>query len=265
MRQFVGSWIVCAVLMVGAGATARGQAVASSPAPQGTPPPSPSPAIPAIPAIPDVPAGGVTAVPTGSAPVAQPAAGVAPPVQGRAFTGSTGLIFNAVRAERVADFERALAYFVAALEKSTDAGVRAQAKGWRIMKAAEPGPNNTVLYVFLIDPTVPKADYSLGPILAEAYPDPAELQQIWKLYTSAVTSGGSLLNLSPLTLPKPTGPLTIPAPPAAGTSKTPAAGAPATPAAGTSKTPATGAPTTPAGTAPVAPATPSRQAPPLPR
>jgi len=226
VRQFVGSWIVCAVLTVGAGATARGQAVASSPAPQRTPPPSP--------AIQDGPAGGAPAVPPGSAPVAQPAAGVAPPVQGRAFTGSTGLIFNAVRAERVADFERALAYFVAALEKSTDAGVRAQARGWRIMKAAEPGPNNTVLYVFLIDPAVPKADYSLGPILAEAYPDPAELQQIWKLYTGAVTSGGSLLNLSPLTLPKPTGPLTLPGPAAAGT------------------------PTTPAGTAPVAPATPSR-------
>jgi hypothetical protein len=67
-----------------------------------------------------------------------------------------------------------------------------------VFKAAEPGPGGTALYVFVIDPTVPGADYGLGRILAEAYPDTAQLQEIWKLYSGAVTSGGSLLNLSPV-------------------------------------------------------------------
>lgn len=220
MRQHPVGWWLTAILLCGASAAASAQAV----------PPSPPAQTPAAAAPGGAPQpGGVAPGQAGGTPATQP--GVAPPVQGRVFTGSTGLVFNAVRTERVADFERALSYFQAALDKSTDPGIRAQAKGWRILKAAEPGPNGTVLYVFLIDPTVPKADYSLGPILAEAYPDPAELQQIWKLYTSAVTSGGSLLNLAPVMLPAPTGPLTIPAAPAgAAAPGPPATLAPATPA-----------------------------------
>jgi len=54
-----------------------------------------------------------------------------------------------------------------------------------------------VLYVFVLDPTVPGADYGLGRILAEAY-EPTQLQEIWRLYTGAVTSGGTLLNLTPV-------------------------------------------------------------------
>jgi hypothetical protein len=60
-----------------------------------------------------------------------------------------------------------------------------------------------VLYVFLLDPTVMGADYSLGRILADAYPDQAKLQEIWKLYSGSVT-GGSLLNLTPVKSAPPT-------------------------------------------------------------
>lgn len=229
MNELVGRWIVVALL---ACVSAWGADTAHAQALPGTtpaaptypeapstvaPPPSQAPAAPAAPG--QAPATPPQAPGTPGA----PQAGTAPPVLGRVFVAPQGLVFNTVRAERVSDFERAMSYFQAALEKSTDPAIRAQAKGWRMFKATEPGPNNTVLYVFLLDPTVPKADYSLGPILADAYPDPAELQQIWKLYTSAVTSGGTILNLTPLVLPKPTGPLTIPAPVAPGT-----AGAPAT-------------------------------------
>jgi hypothetical protein len=118
-------------------------------------------------------------------------------VPARSFTAPTGLLLMTVRPERVADFERVIGFLQAALEKSADTKDRDQARGWRIFKAAEPGPGNTVLYVSLLDPTVPGADYGLGRILAEAY-DTTQLQQIWKLYTGAVTSGGSLLNLSPV-------------------------------------------------------------------
>jgi hypothetical protein len=113
------------------------------------------------------------------------------------------MIFNTVRLDRVADFEAVIAYLQAALEKATDPTTMAQAKGWRVFKAAEAGPNGTVLYVFVLDPTVPGADYGLGRILADAYPDPVQLQEIWKLYTSSVTSGGSLLNLEPSNPPLP--------------------------------------------------------------
>ena len=116
----------------------------------------------------------------------------------RTFTAPAGMILNAVRPERVADFEKVIGYLQEALASSNDPTVRSQGQGWRVMKASEPGPNGSVLYVFLLDPTVPGADYGLGRILAEAIPEQAKLQEVWKLYTDSIASGGSLLNLTPV-------------------------------------------------------------------
>lgn len=118
----------------------------------------------------------------------------------RTFTSPAGLILNAVRPERVADFEKVVGFLHAALASSSDATVRAQAEGWRVFKASEPGPNGSVLFVFFLDPAVSGADYGLGRILAEAYPDQVKLQEIWKLYTDSLASGGSLLSLTPVTV-----------------------------------------------------------------
>jgi hypothetical protein len=63
--------------------------------------------------------------------------------------------------------------------------------------------------VFLFDPTVAGADYGLGRILAEAFPDQTKLQEIWKLYTDSLASGGSLLSLTPV---QPTSPAATPQP-----------------------------------------------------
>lgn len=167
---------------------------------------------------------GGPAAPAPGAPAGQgapaPQAAQAQPAVPRVFSGTAGLLFNTVRADRVADFERVLGHLQAALETSKDPKVREQAKGWKVLKAAEPGPNGTVLYVFVIDPVVPDADYGLGRILAEAIPDPAQLQEVWRLYMGAITSGGTLLNLRAIE----------PAAAAAGTA--PAGARPVTPAPG---------------------------------
>jgi hypothetical protein len=161
-----------------------------------------------------------------------PAPVVAPtPLTARTFLGKAGLIFNAVRPERTVDFELVMGYLQAALAKSTDATVRAQAQGWQVFKATEPGPNGTVLYVFLIDPAVPGAEYGLGRILSDAYPD--QIQEIWKLYVGSLAGGGSLLNLTPVTAPA-----TLPTPPsAAPVTTTPAGPRPAPPAGAEPATP----------------------------
>ena len=109
-------------------------------------------------------------------------------IVGAHFTAPAGIILNAVRPERVADFEKLIGYLQAALATSSDATVRAQAEGWRVLKASETGPNGVVLYVFLFDPTVAGADYGLGRILAAAYPDQTKLQEIWKLYTDSLAT-----------------------------------------------------------------------------
>lgn len=199
--------VLCAV-----GAAVFVSSVVSAAAAQVAPPAAPGqPPSTAAPAPGQVPA----------APAAAPAAAPVP----RTFTAPVGLIFHAVRADRVADFEKVVAYLRAALEKSVDPKIRAQATGWRIFKASEPGPNSTVLYVFSFDPTVAGADYSLGRILADAYPDAAQLQEIWKLYQGSTTSGGSLLNLTPVA-PVPPPPL---AAPGAAPDATPQAPAPKVP------------------------------------
>ena len=175
------------------------------------PPAQPAPAAPAQPAVPGAP------------PVIPPPI-VPPAPQIRAFTAPTGMIFNAVRPDRVVDFETVIGYLQDAMAKSTDPVVQQQAKGWRVLKATEPGPNGTVLYVFVIDPAVKGADYGLGKILSDAYPD--RIDQIWKLYQGALAGGGSLMNLTPVQAPPPGTVPTTPAKPASTTPVVPAPPAP---------------------------------------
>lgn len=197
-------------------------------APVGTQPGAPAPVPP------QGPAGVQGALATPPAPA---------PAVARVFSAPAGLLFNTVRPERVTDFERVIGYLQAAFEKSTDPTVQAQASGWRIFKASEPGPNNTVMYVFVINPAVAAAEYGLGRILAEAYPEPAQLQEIWKLYTGAVTGGGTLLNLTPVQAPPPGEPGVVSTPaatPAGPRDLTPLP--PTQPAAPVSPAPRTGTP-----------------------
>src|SRR5262245_28100061 len=171
---------VRAVVMCGVLAGAMCMRVDAYPQQPQTPPPASAPG--QQPPVPGQPAG--------------PAAAGPAPVQSRTFTAPAGLIFTPVRPERVADFEKVMAYFQAALEKSTDAAVREQAAGWRIFKATETVQGGSIVYVYVIDPTVVGPDYGIGRILAEAYPN--EAAQLWKLYQNAVSSGGTLMNLTPV-------------------------------------------------------------------
>ncbi len=192
-------------LQVQPGVPPAGPAQPQQTTPVQNPPPSPQPGAQA-PAVAPPPAVVVPGVPV-----------AAPPPVTRAFSAPNGVLFNTVRIERQKDFELFLGYLRQALDKATDPGVQSQARGWRMFKTTEPGPNNTALYVFLFDPAVAGADYSLGRILADAYPDTVQLNEIWKLYTGAVIGGGSLLNLTPLTpvVPPPGLPVSMPGAPTA--------------------------------------------------
>jgi hypothetical protein len=142
-------------------------------------------------------------VPGQPLPGAKPGAPPASATAARTFTAPVGLLFNTVRSDKTADFERLVAAVRKTLESSTDAKLQAIAKGLHFYKATEAGPGNSVLYVFLVDPTVPGEDYGLGRILSSGSTDTVALQEIWKLYQSSVTGGGSLLNLSPIPEPPP--------------------------------------------------------------
>lgn len=125
---------------------------------------------------------------------------MAPPPLGRVFASEQGLIFNAIKPDKVMDFETVVAKLRAALANSKDPVRNQQGWGWKIFKAAEPGPNGSVLYVFVMDPAVKGADYGVAKILAEAYP--TEIMELYRMYTAAfATAGQTLINLQPIPAP----------------------------------------------------------------
>jgi hypothetical protein len=167
------------------------------------------------------------------APVPPPANVVSPPLPGRVFAAEQGLIFNAIKPDKAADFETVIAKLRQALATSKDPVRNQQGWGWKIFKATEPGPNGSVLFVFVMDPAVKGADYGVAKILSEAYP--AEITDLYRMYSTAfATAGQTLLNLGPVPTPLPT--------PGAATTPGAAGAAPATTAPGTA--PTTTAPTT---------------------
>ena len=104
-----------------------------------------------------------------AAPAQTPAA-----VTARVFGAESGLIFNAIKPASVKDFEIILGRLKEALAQSPDPVRRQQGQGFKVYKAAEPGPAASILYVFVVDPVVKGADYGVARILAEAYPQEAQ-------------------------------------------------------------------------------------------
>jgi hypothetical protein len=115
------------------------------------------------------------------------------PAPGRVFASDAGMIINTIKADKTADFEMVVGRIKEALQKSENADRKAQAASWRLFRVMEPGPNNSVLYVFWIDPPVKGADYTVSKILNEAFP--AEVQALYKTFNDSYSGGQSLLNL----------------------------------------------------------------------
>jgi hypothetical protein len=175
-----------AFTLIGTAAVAAGQTSAPKPQPAGALQPQQTSPLPG--ATPQTP--GAPQAPT-------PASVVAPPSAGRVFAAEQGIIFNAIRPDKVADFETVIAKLRKALETSKDPLRNQQGWSWKIFRAAEPGPNGSVLYVFVMDPAVKGADYGVAKILSEAYPN--EVMELYRMYTGAfATAGQTLINLQPV-------------------------------------------------------------------
>src|SRR3954470_15174097 len=112
------------------------------------------------------------------------------------FPGDAGVILNFVKADKTADFEMVLGKAKEALAKSDKPERKAQAAGWKVFKATEPGPGGNVIYVFVIDPAAKGAEYSVGNILVEGFG--AEGQTLYKTYSDAFGTPaiGALLHLT---------------------------------------------------------------------
>jgi hypothetical protein len=137
-------------------------------------------------------------------PPAQQAQAPAQPKEPRLpLTGQAGAFLYQIKADQTATFEELLGKVKESLLKSENPLRKQQATGWKVYKAAEPaGADKNALYVMVIDPAVPAAEYDLFMLLAEglgAQVGTPENQAMFKKYQDVfVPNGTSRLNLSPI-------------------------------------------------------------------
>ncbi len=120
-----------------------------------------------------------------------------PAAAGRVFGSDAGMVLNFIKADKAADFEAIVSKLKDALQKSEKSQRKAQAAGWKVFRAVEPGANGSVLFLFVLDPAVKGADYTVSTILNEAFP--AEVQDLYKRYSEAYASGQNIVNLNVVT------------------------------------------------------------------
>ena len=125
---------------------------------------------------------------------AAPAAAAQAAPTARLFASDAGMVLNFIKTDKTADFEAVIAKLKEALLKSEKPERKQQAASWKVFKSPDPAAGGNVLYVFMIDPSVKGADYTVSTILAEAFP--TEVQALYKQYAEAYASGQNFVNLS---------------------------------------------------------------------
>jgi len=133
--------------------------------------------------------------PAGQQPPAQPAQQAQAAPTARVFASDAGMVLNFIKADKTADFEAVVGKLKEALAKSEKPERKEQAKSWKVFKSPDPAQGGNVLYVFIIEPSVKGADYTVSNILAEAFP-PAEVNELYKQYAGAYASGQNFVNLT---------------------------------------------------------------------
>jgi hypothetical protein len=114
------------------------------------------------------------------------------------FGPDAGLVLHFIKPEGAADFEMVMAKVKEVLQKSTKPERKQQATGWKLYKSPDPAgqpAGSVILYVFVIDPALKGADYTVSNILAEGLPV-AEVNELFKKYAAAYGTGQQPVNLA---------------------------------------------------------------------
>jgi hypothetical protein len=125
---------------------------------------------------------------------AAPAAAQAAPTT-RLFASDGGMVLNFIKPDKGPDFEAVIVKLKEALQKSEKPERKQQAQSWKVFKSPDPAAGGNLLYVFIIDPAVKEADYTVSNILAEAF-TPAEVNDLYKKYAEAYATGQNFVNLT---------------------------------------------------------------------
>lgn len=129
--------------------------------------------------------------------VAAPSRAMAQAPATQNFNAGAGMVLNFVKPDKTADFEAVVAKLKEALAKSEKPGRKEQAAGWKVYKSPEPAGGN-ILYVFVIDPGVKDADYTITNILNEVFPtEIAGGGPLYKQYVDSLANR-NIINLTML-------------------------------------------------------------------
>jgi hypothetical protein len=141
-------------------------------------------------------------------PAAQPPAGQQPPAAAApaapkeprlALQGAAGAFMFVIKADQTSAFEELMGKVKDAMTKSENPVRKQQLAGWKVFKATEPSGTNA-LYVVVVDPAVPAAEYDPLVVLSESLGTEAgtpENQEMLKKY-AGVFAGLNRLNLTPV-------------------------------------------------------------------
>ena len=102
------------------------------------------------------------------------------------FTGDMVVWAFAVNPDKTADYDQVVAKLKDALSKSERPEAKQQLAGWKVMKNTAAQPDGSILYVHVINPVVPGADYSIVNIVYEVFKDPAEQVAFYDAYRGAL-------------------------------------------------------------------------------
>jgi hypothetical protein len=110
------------------------------------------------------------------------------------FSGDVAMVLNYIKTDKASEFENAMQKVKEALQKSEVPERKQQAAGWKVLKSPENAGEGQTLYVFLIEPVVKGADYSVGKILQEGFP--TDYAEYFNQYAQAFGKGRIVLNLN---------------------------------------------------------------------
>jgi hypothetical protein len=106
-------------------------------------------------------------------------------VQKITYEGDAVIIAYNINPGKDADYDQVLQKVRDALQKSPKPEAKQQLAGWKVIKNAQKQPDGSSVYVHIISPVVPGADYSLTNIVYEAASD-EEKRAFYDLYRGAL-------------------------------------------------------------------------------
>ena len=112
----------------------------------------------------------------------------------RVFASDAGMVLNFIKPDKTADFEMVVQKLKEALQKSEKPERKQQAASWKVFRSPDQAAGGNALYVFIIDPAVKDADYTVSNILAEGFP-PDQLNALYKQFAESYAQGQNIVNL----------------------------------------------------------------------